>query len=96
MSYQFVREPLNVEEMDRMVNACRSFQEKLIVWVLLDTGLRVHEFCALRRDHVQWQENCLVAYLGTRYQLISILAFCQAENRAQSLRVRPDVIDIHV
>jgi integrase/recombinase XerD len=41
MSYQFVREPLNAEEADRLVNACRSFQEKPVVWVLLDTGLRV-------------------------------------------------------
>jgi integrase/recombinase XerD len=62
MSYQFVREPLNAEETDRLVNACRSFQGKLVVWVLLDTGLRVHEFCALRRDQVQWQENCLVVW----------------------------------
>ena len=25
-----------------MVNACKSFAEKLVVWVLLDTGLRVY------------------------------------------------------
>jgi integrase/recombinase XerD len=62
MSYQFVREPLNREECDRIVNACRSFQEKLIVWVLLDTGLRVSEFCSLHRDQIHWQENCLVVW----------------------------------
>jgi integrase/recombinase XerD len=43
-------------------NACRSFQEKLVVWVLLDTGLRVSEFCNLRRDQVHWQENCVVVW----------------------------------
>jgi integrase/recombinase XerD len=62
MSYQFVREPLNGEEYDRIVNACRSFAEKLVVWVLLDTGLRVTEFCTLRRDEIHWQENCLVVW----------------------------------
>jgi integrase/recombinase XerD len=62
MSYQFVREPLNYEECDRIVNACKSFTEKLVLWVLLDTGLRVHEFCGLRRDQVHWQENCLVVW----------------------------------
>jgi integrase/recombinase XerD len=62
MSYQFVREPLNHEECDRIGNACKSFAEKLVVWVLLDTGLRVKEFCDLRREHVHWQENCLVVW----------------------------------
>ena len=62
MSYQFARDPLNAEETERLVNACSPFQEKLIVGVLLDTGLRVREFCGLRRDHVQWQENCLVVW----------------------------------
>jgi len=62
MTYVFVREPLNAEETDRIVNACKSFQEKLVVWVLLDTGLRVGEFCNLRREWIQWQENSLVVW----------------------------------
>ena len=41
MAHQFVREPLRAEEADRLANACRSPEEKLIVWTLLDTGLRV-------------------------------------------------------
>lgn len=59
MGYVFVREPLSSEECDRLVNACRSFREKLLVWVLVDTGLRVSEFCRLRKEQVHWQENCL-------------------------------------
>ena len=71
MAYQFVREPLSWEETDRLLNACKSFREKLIVWVLLDTGLRVHELCCLRRDDVHWQENHMVIWgkggpFGTR------------------------------
>ena len=45
-----------------MINACRSFQEKLVVWVLLDTGLRVSEFCSLRKENIHWQENHLVIW----------------------------------
>lgn len=62
MTYVFVREPLNYEECDRLVNACRSFLEKLVVWVLLDTGLRVTEFCKLRKEQIHWQENSLVVW----------------------------------
>lgn len=68
MGYTFVREPLNAEESDRLVNACRSFREKLVVWALLDTGLRVGEFCGLQKEQAQWQENCLVVWgKGGRY-----------------------------
>src|SRR5262249_40580124 len=38
MAHQFVRAPLRAEEADRLANACRSREEKLIVWTLLDTG----------------------------------------------------------
>ena len=59
MAHQFVREPLRAEEADRLANACRSPEEKLIVWTLLDTGLRVSELCALTLDNVQWQQRAL-------------------------------------
>ena len=70
MTYNFVREPLNHEESDRIVNACRSFREKLVVWTLLDTGLRVGEFCNLKRDQIQWQENRITVWgKGGRFGL---------------------------
>ncbi len=47
MTYQFVREPLTWEETDRLANACDSFKEKLVVWTLLDTGMRVGEMSLL-------------------------------------------------
>ena len=59
MAHQFVREPLRAEEADRLANACRSVEEKLIVWTLLDTGLRVSELCSLTLDNVQWQQRAL-------------------------------------
>lgn len=49
----FVREPLSGEECNRLVNACETFREKLVVWSLLDMGLQVSEFCDLRRKDNQ-------------------------------------------
>lgn len=59
MPYQFVREPLLSEEADRLSNACESAREKLIVWTLLDTGLRIEELCSLTPQNIQWQQRQL-------------------------------------
>jgi integrase/recombinase XerD len=68
MASNFVREPLNGEECDRLVNTCVTFREKLTIWTLLDTGLRVSEFCNLSRNSIQWQENHMIIWgKGGRY-----------------------------
>ena len=59
MPYQYVREPLTVEESDRMSNACETATERLVVWTLLDTGLRVGELCDLTSKSVLWQQRQL-------------------------------------
>jgi len=59
MPYQYVREPLRAEEADRLSHACESTQEKLIVWTLLDTGLRVSELCSLTPQNILWQQKAL-------------------------------------
>ena len=51
MAHQFVREPLRAEEADRLANTCQTVEEKLIVWTLLDTGLRVSELFSLILDN---------------------------------------------
>ena len=43
MAYQYVREPLRAEEADALSHACETPEEKLIIWTLIDTGLRVSE-----------------------------------------------------
>jgi integrase/recombinase XerD len=48
-----------VEEADRLANACASLEERLIVWTLLDTGLRVSELCTLSSQRVLWQQRAL-------------------------------------
>lgn len=35
-------------EIDRLTNACDTFQEKLVIWTLFDTGLRVSGFGDLK------------------------------------------------
>jgi len=59
MAYQYVREPLRAEEADRLSNACKTTEEKLLVWTLLDTGLRVSELCGLTGESIQWQQRAI-------------------------------------
>lgn len=59
MAYQFVREPLKDEEADKLCQVCESSLEKIIVWTLLDTGLRVSELCSLSSQNILWQQKSL-------------------------------------
>jgi len=62
MPYQYKREPLNNDEVDKLNNACNTFREKFVVWTFLDTGLRLSEFSDLKKENIQWQERRLVIY----------------------------------
>lgn len=59
---QYKREPLTGEEANRLANACRTHEEKLIVWTLLDTGLRVAEFAGLTKENIDWQMHRLIVH----------------------------------
>jgi integrase/recombinase XerD len=62
MPYQYKREPLTADEATRLANACQTHQEKLVVWTLLDTGLRVAELAGLRKENIDWQQKRLTIY----------------------------------
>lgn len=62
MPYQYKREPLSDDEVNRLTSACDTFREKFVIWILLDTGLRLSEFADLKKDNIQWQERRLVIY----------------------------------
>lgn len=62
MAYQYKREPLSDDEVNRLTNACETFEEKLVVWTLLDTGLRVSELATLKKSNIQWQEKRIMVY----------------------------------
>lgn len=45
--------------MDELKQACKSFEESLIVNVLLETGMRVSELANLRKEQISWQRDCI-------------------------------------
>ena len=48
---------------DRLLTqACKTHEERLDVWTLLDTGLRVGEFSSHSRDNIDWQGHRLMIY----------------------------------
>jgi integrase len=49
MPYQYKREPLGDDEVNRLTNACGTFDERFVVRTLLDTGLRVGELKGCER-----------------------------------------------
>ncbi len=59
MVEQYVRESLQAEEADRLCQACESLEEKLIVWTLLDTGMRVSELCNLKAKQILRQKKAI-------------------------------------
>src|SRR6202158_1703518 len=62
MAYQFKREPLTADEANRLALVCSTYEEKLIVWTLLDTGLRVAELANLTKDSLDWQGHRIMIY----------------------------------
>lgn len=62
MVYQYKREPLSNAEADKLSNSCETPKEKLIVWTLLDTGLRASELANLKKENILWQEHRLVVF----------------------------------
>ena len=57
MSYQFKRDPLMSDEATRLANACETREEKLVIWTLLDTGMRVSELATLTPGQIDWQTH---------------------------------------
>ena len=72
-SRQHKREPLSEEESNRLANACETADEKLVVWTLLDTGLRVAEFCSIEKQNVDWQSHALrIQGKGDKPRVVSL------------------------
>jgi hypothetical protein len=39
MPYQYKRESLNNDELDKLINFCDTSRENFVIWLLLDTAL---------------------------------------------------------
>ena len=50
MLYQYKREPLSDDEVNRLTNTCDAFGEKFVIWTLLGTDLMVSSLGGL------WQQ----------------------------------------
>ncbi len=86
MRYQYRREPLTQDEANRLANACKNHEERLIIWALLDTGLRVTELANLKRDNIDWQNHRLTIYgKGGPYGKKSKRRIVPLSSRIQSL-----------
>ena len=58
-AYQYVRRAPDRRRSRPPANACETPTERLVVWTLLDTGLRVGELCGLTSKDVLWQQRQL-------------------------------------
>lgn len=62
MSQQYRREPLTSDETDALIKACKNSDEKLVIWTLLETGMRVSEIASLTKANVDFQTHRLTVY----------------------------------
>jgi len=86
MRYQYKREPLTQDEANRLANACQTHEEKLVVWTLLDTGLRVAELAKLNKDNLDWQNHRLMIYgKGGPYGKLSKRRIIPLSSRVQPI-----------
>ena len=63
MPYQYKREPLNNDEVDKLTNSCSTFRGKFVVWNFLDTGLKKVSPHVLRHT---FAVNCIKKGISTR------------------------------
>ncbi len=56
---EYKREPLEEDEMEDLRKNCKTFDEELVVNLLLDTGMRVSELANLNEENISWQRSCI-------------------------------------
>lgn len=54
-AWLYRRDPMNREETKRLEDACHPGPERVAIWTMLDTGLRVAELCGLKREQIDFQ-----------------------------------------
>ena len=65
---------------------CQTHEEKLVIWTLLDAGLRVAELANLTKDNLDWQNHRLMIYgKGGPYGKLSKRRIIPLSSRIQPL-----------
>ena len=92
----YEREPLDAEEANLLANSCEKPEERLVVWTLFDTGLRVSECSTLTRQAIDWQGRRLTIFgkgdpfgketkrASSRHTLSATRSRCQRSRRASA------------
>ena len=57
MTYK--REALELDEVEALRKSCKTFEEEVVVNVLLETGMRVSELAKLKEINISWQRGCI-------------------------------------
>ena len=50
---------LNEHERMQLINACKNDKERFVIQVLLYTGMRAGEFCAMKQSWIDWQKEVI-------------------------------------
>jgi len=73
MRYQYKREPLTTDEIWQIEQSCQNARECLVVFTLLDTGLRVSELAGLTKTNFDWQTNrIMIVGKGKRRRVLKM------------------------
>lgn len=56
------RIPLDRDESILLCLACKTIQERMLVWTLLDTGIRINEYCKLSPKNINWQGHYITIH----------------------------------
>jgi len=70
---EYKREPLEEVEITEIRKACKSFDEELVINLLLETGMRLSELQKLKEENICWQRGCInIIGKGNKRRVIPI------------------------
>lgn len=98
----YKREPLEEDEILDLRKACKTFEEELIVNVLLESGMRVSEFAHLTEEQISWQRGCVALYgKGNKRRVIPLSKTARFYlsnyfKKEARMRLQPRMIQIKV
>jgi len=77
MTYQYKREPLSIEEADRLFTVADTSKKNCAFYGLLETGLRVSELVGLSKQQIQWQQRAIrIKRKGGSARPLDVLPCC--------------------